>query len=159
MDLGAILTALWISLSSSLGGEALALAFIVGFVIFGLVAFYVTRAITKTKFYERWGDLWLLVDDQIADLIFLIEFGDVNLDEYTRRAQERLDNGESWIDPRMLYVLDRVQQLVKEQLHVELDLEQLLARAERLLDEIKNNPSNGVGGTPAPTEEPGSDPG
>lgn len=145
MDLIAILQAFWASLVASLGGEALSLLFVVGFAVALLALWTGVSAFRQTELYKQHAALWGLIDDKIADLIWLIEFGDVDLKAYELRAEQREAAGETYIDPRMLYLIDRAQAYVKERFGIDVDLEDLLARAEHIFDEVKHDETNGVG--------------
>lgn len=145
MDILAILVSLWTSLSHSLGGDALALAFTVGLSVALVSVWLALSAFRKTEFYKQHQALWDLVDGRIADLVWLIEVGDVDLSEYKKKADEREAAGLEFVDPRMLYLLDKAQSWVKEKFGVELDFEELLARAEHIFDEVKNSDGNSVG--------------
>ena len=145
MDLIAILVSLWTSLSHSLGGDALALAFTAGFAAVMVALWLGLAAFRKTEFYKQHQAVWDLVDGRIADLVWLVEVGDVDLTEYEKKADERAAAGMEFVDPRMLYLLDKVQVWVKEKLGVDLDFDEVLARAEHIFDEVKNSDGNSVG--------------
>src|SRR5690606_39047416 len=129
MDILQVFSALWQGLAGSLGSDAMAVLVVAAFATAITSVWLVVNAFRKTEFYKQHQTLWALVDDRIADLIWLIEVGDVDLTEYNKRADEREAKGESFIDPRMLYLLDQAQAWVQAKLGVELDFEELLARA------------------------------
>jgi hypothetical protein len=145
MDLLQVLQAFWQSLVSSLGGEALSVLFVAGFTAAMVMLWLGVSAFRKTEFYKQHAALWNLIDDKIADLIWLIEFGDVDLTDYEHNADVREQEGKTYIDPRMLYLLDKAEKYIQEQYNVTVNLEDLLGRAEHIFDEIKNDDSNGVG--------------
>ncbi len=145
MDLMAILVSLWHSLAGALGGDGLAILFTAGFAAALVSIWLVVSAFRKTEFYKQHELLWNLVDNRIADLIWLIEVGDVDLTEYNKKADEREAAGKPHVDPRMLYLLDRAQAWVEEKLGVKLDFEELLGRAEHIFDEVKASDSNSIG--------------
>lgn len=145
MDILQFLVSLWTSLANSLGGDALALAFTVGLTVALVSVWLALGAFRKTEFYKQHQALWDLVDGRVADLVWLIEVGDVDLTEYEKKADEREAAGLEFVDPRMLYLLDKAQAWVKEKFNVELDFEELLARAEHIFDEVKNSDGNSVG--------------
>lgn len=144
MDIWAALLALWHSLAVSLGGDAVALLVTVGFAVALFAVWQVQAAFVKTEFYKQHKVLWELVDDKIASLIFLIENGDVDLTEFEQRAKEREEAGLSYVDPRMLFLIDKVQDAVNSALGVNLNFEDLLARGEHIFDEIKHADSNSI---------------
>lgn len=145
MNVLEVLAAFWASLVASLGGEALSLLFIVGFTAAFVALFLGLNAFRKTEFYKQHKEVLDLVDGRITDLIFLVEFGDVDLTEYEAKAAERELAGMEHIDPRMLYLLDKVEVWVKEKLHFEIDTDELLARAEHIFDEVVKSDTNNVG--------------
>lgn len=145
MDILVIFGQLWTSLSQSLGGEALALAFVVGFAFVLTALALGLQAFRKTEFYKQHQALWDLVDGRIADLIWLVNVGEVDLAPYDKRVEEREAAGLDYVDPRMLYLLDKAQEWVKTKFGVELDFEELLARAEHILDEVQVSEDNTVG--------------
>lgn len=136
--------AMWHSLALTLGGDAMALLITVSFVAVLTALYLGVSAFRKTEFYKQHKTVLELVDGRITDLIFLLEFGDVDLTEYEKRADERAANGLEAVDPRMLYLLDKVQEWVKVKLGVELDVEELLARAEHIFNEVANSQTNSV---------------
>ncbi len=145
MDIVQTLVNLFHGLSANLGGDA-ATILIVTILAVLLTGFWLAvSAFRQTEFYKQHQAMWELIDGRIADLIWLVEFGDVNLDEYNVRADEREAAGLSYVDPRMLYLLDQAQAWVKATFGVTVDIEVLLARAEHIFDEVKHSDTNGVG--------------
>lgn len=140
----AFLIALWHSLTGSLGGDAMALLVTVAFVAVMAALYLGVAAFRKTEFYKQHKTVLDLVDGRITDLIFLLEFGDVDLTAYDDKADERQKAGLEYVDPRMLYLLDQVQAWVKDRLGVTLDTDELLARAEHIFNEVANSDSNTV---------------
>lgn len=140
-----ILSALWEQLAHSLGSEVMAILVVAGMVTVIVGVWLLVGALRKSEFFKQHQAMWELVDDRIADLIWLIEFGDVDLADYQRRAEEREAEGLSTIDPRMLYLLDKAGEWVETRLGVKLDMEELLARAEHIFDEVKKSDTNSVG--------------
>lgn len=138
------IVSVWHNLANSLGGEALSIIFMVGFVAALTALYFGVSAFRKTEFYKQNKTILELVDGRITDLIFLLEFGDVDLTEYKQREAQREMDGLEFIDARMLYLLDRVGAWVKDRLGVELDMEELLARAEHIFNEVANSESNSV---------------
>ncbi len=143
-ELIAFLVALWHSLSASLGGDALALLVVFAFVAVMAALYLGLSAFRKTEFYKQHKTVLDLVDGRITDLIFLLEFGEVDLTEYELKADERAEADLPYIDPRMLYLLDQAQKWVKDKLGVELDVDELLARAEHIFNEVANSDTNTV---------------
>lgn len=144
MDIVQFFLALWASLVKSVGGEALAILILVGFVVALGTVFLALAAFRKTEFYKQHKAVWELIDNQITDTIFLLEFGNVDLKEWELKAEKRIEAGESDIDPRMLYLLDRVQSSVKNRYGIDLDFTELYARAEHIFNEAASSLDNGI---------------
>lgn len=149
MDLWALVLSVFHSLSNAVGGDAVALIVTVGFVFALVVLWRVHAAIVATEFYKKYKEVWDLVDDKLADLIFLVEFGDVDLEPWREKAKQRELAGEPYVDPRMLFVVDKVQADVSSRYGIDIDFLSLYARATHIFDEVKNDPSNGVGELPS----------
>lgn len=145
MDVGQLLQTLWAQLAGNLGGDLMAVLIVTAFVVALTAIWLVVGAIRRTEFFKQYQSVWELVDDRIADLVWLIEVGDVDLTEYERKAEQREQEGLSHVDPRMLYLLDKAEEWVNATLNIELDFDVLLARAEHIFDEIKNAEGNSVG--------------
>lgn len=145
MDLVQLLLNLWHALANSLGSDAMAVFVTAAFVVALTAVWQVAQAFRQSEFYKQHEALWNLIDGRIADLIWLIEKGDVDLTQYEDRAKQREEEGLSYVDPRMLYLLDQAEAWVKEKFSVEVDFEELLARAEHIFDEVKNASGNSVG--------------
>ncbi len=148
MDFIELIGRLWASLSGQLGGDGLTLLIVAILAIVLTIGWRIHSAIVQTEFYKKNKALWELVDDKVADTIFLIAVGDVDLTVFEQRVVERANLGLSYVDPRMLYLIDKVQQQVKDRFGVSLNFEELLGRAERIYDEVKNDPTTSVGGEP-----------
>ncbi len=153
MDLWQTVLALWASLSNAVGGDALALMLVVVFVFGLFLAGLVGKALLGSEFYRKNKALWELVDDRLVDMIFLVEFGDVDLAPWQEAADARVTAGLSYVDPRMLYVIDHVQTVFNDRFNVNLDFLDLLARAEHIYDEVRNDPANSVGEVPSSPDE------
>lgn len=143
-DLFAIVQQLWAAIVAGLGGDVANLLGVAGLVFIGFFVMLLVTAIRRTEFFKQNEFMWNMIDDHVADLIFMVALGNVDLAPYEQRAQERAAEGLSEIDPRMLYLLDQIDGWVKARFGVVIDLEVLHARAERILDLIKNDPSNSV---------------
>jgi hypothetical protein len=143
-DLFALIQQLWAGLVMGLGGDVANVLAIAVLVFLGFIATMLVTAIRRTEFFKQNEFMWAMIDDHIADLIFMVALGKVELEPYVERAQERQEAGLSEIDPRMLYLLDQIEGWIKARFHIEIDLEMLHARAERILDLVKNDPDNSV---------------
>lgn len=145
MDIVQVLRDLFAGLSANLGSDAAAILVTTILAVLMTGFWLAVQAFRKTEFYKQHRAMWELIDNRIADLIWLVEFGDVNLDEYAVRVDAREAAGLSYVDPRMLYLLDQAQAYIKTTFGVTIDIEVLLARAEHIFDEVKHSPDNGVG--------------
>lgn len=153
MDLVQEVLRLWQSLSNAVGGDALAILLLT-VVVFGLfVGTLVSRAILASEAYKKNKTVLDLLAQSIADFVFLAEFGNVDLAPWQAKADEREAAGEVYVDPRMLFVLDNVQRQFNEKYGLEFDFLDLLAKAERIYDEVRNDPSNSVGEVPSEPED------
>jgi hypothetical protein len=143
-DLFALIQQLWAGLVAGLGGDVANVLGVAVLVFLGFIATMLVTAIRRTEFFKQNEYMWALIDDHIADLIFMVALGKVDLEPYEERARERQEAGLSEIDPRMLYLLDQIEGWIKARFYITIDLEMLHARAERILDLVKNDPDNSV---------------
>jgi hypothetical protein len=143
-DLFAVLQQLWAGLVVGLGGDVANVLAIGVLVFLGFIATLLVTSIRRTEFFKQNEYMWDMIDNHIADLIFMVALGKVELEPYEERARERQEEGLSEIDPRMLYLLDQIEGWIKARFRIEIDLEMLHARAERILDLVKNDPDNSV---------------
>lgn len=144
MDLFAGLVQLWHGLSSSVGGDAIAILVVSLVSVILWAVWRVQAAFVETEFWKQNEARWKLVDSKVIDVIFQISIGNVDLTEYEAKAALRKEQGLPEVDPRMLYLIDRVGTRVKEETGLDIDFLDLWARAERILDEVKNAPTNSV---------------
>jgi len=106
------------------------------FVFMFFISSFVLGAIRKTEVYRQYEVYFRLIDDVIYGAIMAVEGDSVDLTVFTDRAEVRVAKGLVFIDPRMLYVMDRAEAWSKGR-GVELDFEQILTRAEGLFQTIK----------------------
>lgn len=130
---------LWASLVASLGGEATALVF-VALLVFGMwVLWRIQQAVVRSEFYKKNQLKIDLLDDVIVNFIFLAAFGNVDLTPWQVKADKRVEDGLEYIDPRMLYVVDKAEEFANSKFHLNLEFDDLLARAERIFQEYKHS--------------------
>lgn len=143
-DLGALLQQMWSGLVMALGGDVAEVVVVAILVFLGVIGAAMVLAIRRTEFFKQKQFMWETIDDHIADVVFIVALGDVDFTKYEERAQEREELGLSPIDPRMLYLMEQIEGWVKAEFNVAIDMEMLHARAERILDLIRNDPKNSV---------------
>lgn len=140
-----LIARLWASLVASLGGEALALVFVAVTVVGMFVLWRIQQAVVRTEWYKKNQLKVDLLDDVIVNFIFLASFGNVDLAPWQEKADKRVDEGLTYVDPRMLYVIDQAETYANSKFHLNLEFDDLLARAERIFQEYKHSQETPIG--------------
>lgn len=109
----------------------LQMAVLVGVLIFGAV-FWV-KFVKPNKQIMQLIDVF---DDALLDAIIFVSSGYVDMTEYRKKADERKEKGEMYIDPRMLYVMDKIE-IYATKYGLDFEFDEVLPRAERLYRELK----------------------
>ncbi len=96
-------------------------------IIIGVLA--VVRVLGLDNLYARHEKQLKLIAELAPDVFMRIAFPSIDdvemqqaLDYYEKQAQERVESGLSWIDPRMLYAIDRIEEQMPEGYKVDLNV-------------------------------------
>ena len=96
-------------------------------IIIGVLA--VVRVLGLDNLYARHEKQLKLIAELAPDVFMRIAFPSIDdvemqqaLDHYEKQAQERVESGLSWIDPRMLYAIDRIEEQMPEDYKVDLNV-------------------------------------
>ena len=96
-------------------------------IIIGVLA--VVRVLGLDNLYARHEKQLKLIAELAPDVFMRIAFPSIDdvemqqaLDHYEKQAQERVESGLSWIDPRMLYAIDRIEEQLPENYKVDLNV-------------------------------------
>lgn len=116
--------------------------FFTALLIFGFmgVMYVLTRVLNAIRQHENVKKnerVLSLVGTYAGMIIFTVAFGDIDLSEYEVQASERELEGQTYIDARMLYVIDRVEKHAK-QYGIKLDIEDAWGIAERTYQGLLN---------------------
>lgn len=107
--------------------------------VIGLVAVFLLATLLWRKFVMPNAEivhLFDVFDDAILDAVVFVSAGYVDMKPYELKAEERKARGEMFIDPRMLFVLDRVEAFALKY-GLEFEFDEVLPRAERIYRELK----------------------
>lgn len=114
----------------------LAFAIVVGIV-------YFARLLHLDSIYNRYKDQLDIIEKYAPDVFIRIAFPDVTNDvleerlaEYEEIANNRVESGLSWIDPRMLYAIDRVEEAIPEGYKVDLNV--IIDKMETIYQKMKD---------------------
>lgn len=118
---------------------------VVALVVLALAGALALAAFRKTEFYRSYKDRIDLAEAAAVNFIFLAAFGTVDLTEWEAKSAARVEAGLPAIDPRMLYVVDRLETYVNGKLGLHLEFDDILALAERKFQELKNDENSPVG--------------
>lgn len=94
--------------------------------------------IGKRNFTDREIMLMAMLEDFILSTVVKVINQDVDLAPYEEKADARAKEGLTYLDPRMLFVLDQADDWVSKRSGFNVDFEELAARAERIYQEYKN---------------------
>ena len=96
-------------------------------IIIGVLA--VVRVLGLDNLYARHEKQLKLIAELAPDVFMRIAFPSIDdvemqqaLDHYEKQAQERVESGLTWIDPRMLYAIDRIEEQLPENYKVDLNV-------------------------------------
>lgn len=117
---------------------------VVVLVLLGVLAALALAAWRKSELYRTNKDKFDLLEKQAVNFIFLAAFGDVDLTEWQEKSDARVEAGLAAVDPRMLYVVDKLELFVNTKLHLHLEFDDLLAIAERKYQELKFDDSSPI---------------
>lgn len=118
-------------------------------IVLALVGYKVVTAWETSPKVQEHRELLQMLQEAFVPIAFRIAFpesGDVRfqdvLDEYTQKAEEREASGLSWVDPRMLYAVDRLETLLanvsdSRGRRIEIDFNVLLDLAEGYYQQLK----------------------
>ena len=125
-----------LSVADSLGIDVFQLVMLVIFTIAFGAGTFLMNAWRKTAAHERYsGTLSLLIDVLWAG-ISAAEGDGIDLTTYELNVEQRAQEGLSYIDPRMLYVIDQGERWMAHQGYT-IDADELLVRAEGLFNQLK----------------------
>ncbi len=123
------------------------LALLVVAVFFVLLYFIgiVANALAKTQWYTQ-NQLFIgAIAQKALELILHTEYGDEYesvAEEYDVKAQQRAEKGDFYIDPRMLFVIDKLETYVNKTFSQKLEFDDLLQIAETKYREVKHDETN-----------------
>lgn len=123
------------------------LALLVVAVFFVLLYFIgiVANALAKTQWYTQ-NQLFIgAIAQKALELILHTEYGDEYesvSEEYDVKAQQRAEKGDFYIDPRMLFVIDKLETYVNKTFGQKLEFDDLLQIAETKYREVKHDETN-----------------
>ena len=107
-----------------------------------LVAVFSVRIFRLREKYDRYEKQIKIVLDYAPDLFLRLAFPEVDdevlaleLEKYEEIANQRVADGLSWVDPRMLYAIDRLELALPEGWQVDFNV--VLDRAETLYQKMK----------------------
>ncbi len=109
-----------------------------------IVVFLVAQAVAafkRSELYVQNERSVKLLEGFLLDNIVNIEArgADIDLTTYNQRADERAEQGLEYIDPRMLYLLDKADNYVSRISGFYISFDELLAKSERILQNYKDN--------------------
>jgi len=133
-----------LDLANALTPEIMNLGLMVVLVLLLAAVYFVVRAIRQSEAYKQYGQQIDMLADVIANAIITAGFGAVDMKPWEQKAQERLEAGNEWIDPRMLFVLDAADQWIERQSGLDIPMDELLQRAEAIFQTIRHDDSNGL---------------
>jgi hypothetical protein len=117
--------------------EVVAIAFL--FVLLVIVSVAAQRFGLVELVAHREKELRLLGEFLLENIVLIAEGQDINLAPYEKLALEREENGLSYIDPRMLMVLDKADDYVSGRVGFDVSFEHLYAKAETLYFHYKKS--------------------
>ena len=107
------------------------------FTILSFLVSLVLSAFRNTEVFRQYESYFRLIDDVLYGAILAVEGTAVDLAPFEARVEERSNEGLVYIDPRMLYVLERVGGWSEAHGFGDIDFEETLTRAEGLYQTIK----------------------
>lgn len=114
------------------------LALLLGAIIVGFGSALIAAA-RKSEKYSQYIKLVDHVDDMVFDVIVFIESGQLELDQSYYDESERLAGEGYIIDPRMLYLVEAVQEQVKRVFGYNFDFVEMHRKAEAIYQLFKKN--------------------
>lgn len=111
------------------------------------------NAIRKSEALKQYEGLIQALGQKIADLIIFAEWGDEysqKADFYEKKQAERTAAGLYYVDPRMLYVMDKVEQYALDRHGLKIEFDDVLPLAEKKYRELLNSGTFDSGGTSLP---------
>lgn len=126
-------------------GDIASLVVVILLIVVGVAATFALNAIRNSDFYQTNKQKLDLLAEYAVNWIFLAEFGEVDLTEYNAKAVARVDEGLPYVDPRMLFVIDKLGEQASNKLGLKLNALELLALAERRYQELKHDENSPVG--------------
>lgn len=119
-------------------------AIVAFFVAFFLVGSLLV-SLRKTEFFKQ-NELFVVALGQKAlEFVLHAEYGEEYnsvADEYQTKADERVAKDLFYVDPRMLFVIDKLETFINLHFSVHLEFDDLLAIAEAKYREIKHDDAN-----------------
>ena len=107
------------------------------FTILSFLVSFVLSAFRKTEVFRQYEAYFRLIDDVLYGAILAAQGTAVDLAPFEQRVEERHAEGLVYIDPRMLYVLERAEGWAGTHGFGNIDFEETLTRAEGLYQTIK----------------------
>lgn len=109
-----------------------------GVILFTALLVVGTWAIAQLGKHEatkRLVQVWGLVDDRIAHIIVQLAYGDVDL----TAEEAEIELKGLTIDPRMLYLVNRIEAELKSRYGITVDLLEIQERAESIFQRLKSS--------------------
>jgi|ERR1041385_3598660 hypothetical protein len=125
--------------------DVLSLVVIVVFFVALFLVGLLFSSLRKTEFFKQNEMFIVAVGQKALDFILHAEYGEEYnsvADEYQTKANDRVAKGLYYVDPRMLFVIDKLESYVDQKFNVHLEFDDLLAIAESKYRTVKEDPSN-----------------
>ncbi|KKN43483.1 hypothetical protein LCGC14_0702740 [marine sediment metagenome] len=100
------------------------------------MASWMANVIRSTEAYRRYGMVITQLDDVIWGAIMAAKGDAINMTFWEDHEDQRMQNGEPYIDARMLYVIDVAERWVATQ-GITIDFGELFTRAEGAYQALK----------------------
>ena len=107
---------------------------------------YVVSVVSKDYRLQKYKAVWELVRSKAADWIVTIRYGSIDLEnyngvDYVQKAADLATKLGHDVDPRMAFLMDRIEDEVLRPHGVKIELEEVYAAAERKYNELRYAPN------------------
>lgn len=94
-----------------------------------LAIIFMVRTLSLDRAYDRYERQFAIIFKHAPDIFIRLAFPDVDditllkkLVDYAKKAEDRELDGLSWIDPRLLYAIDKVELAIPEGYRIDLNI-------------------------------------
>ncbi len=123
---------IFLTISEALQGSLFEIGILAIFLFIAILVFFGNRHFKKTETFKQIEAYLPIIDSGITQFIRQMASGDIDVPYESERAEQM------GIDPRMLWVLEKMEVYTKRR-GLQIELDELYLRAQNIYDELVDN--------------------